>query len=187
MGLCRWILRRLHWSVDITVPHFDHAVVCVAPHTSNLDFPIGWLAWRAVGRRAGFLMKSTWFFPPLGWILRAMGGVPVHRGKRHDGTASKGLVEQIVDLMATRPRLTLAVTPEGTRSANPQWHTGFLRIAMQARVPVVLGVIDFGTRCVTANTVFEPSGDIDTDLARIKQFYRAMGPKGRHEHNFVTD
>lgn len=70
------------WSVDISVPDFPKAIICVAPHTSNWDFIMGELAIRSVGRKAGFMMKSSWFFFPLGYLLRAIGGVPVHRGRR---------------------------------------------------------------------------------------------------------
>jgi 1-acyl-sn-glycerol-3-phosphate acyltransferase len=30
-----------------------------------------------------FLIKKELFFPPLGWILKAMGGVPVNRKQRN--------------------------------------------------------------------------------------------------------
>ena len=70
------------WKVEVTVPDYPKCIICVAPHTSNLDFIIGELAYWSVGRRAGFLMKSTWFFFPLGLLLKALGGIPVKRGKK---------------------------------------------------------------------------------------------------------
>ena len=51
------------WGVEVSVPDLPKAIICVAPHTSNWDFLIGELAIRAVGRKAGFMMKSSWFFP----------------------------------------------------------------------------------------------------------------------------
>ena len=60
-----------------SVPDFPKCVICVAPHTSNWDFILGKLAYAALGREAGFLMKESWFFPPLSFIFRAMGGIPV--------------------------------------------------------------------------------------------------------------
>ncbi len=176
------ILRILGWSVNITVPDYPKCIVCVAPHTSNLDFFIGKLAYASVGRRAGFMMKSTWFFPPLSWILKSMGGIPVKRG-RH----STSLVDTMTHRFESASRLTVAITPEGTRSRVSTWRTGFLRIAYNAGVPIVLGVIDFATKTVSITTTFHPTGDIETDMADIKRFYRASGAAGRHPQNFTTE
>ena len=69
--------------MEITVPDYPKAIICVAPHTSNWDFIVGELAIRSVGRKAGFMMKSSWFFFPLGYLLKAIGGIPVVRsGKK---------------------------------------------------------------------------------------------------------
>ena len=67
-------------------------------------------------------------------------------------------------------RLTIAITPEGTRSRTSDWHTGFLRIAKAANVPIVLGVLDFATKNIMIEHTFEPTGDVDTDMRRIKEF-----------------
>ena len=61
----------------VDVPDYPKCVICVAPHTSNWDFFIGKLAYLSIGRYAGFMMKKEWFFPPLGSLLKSMGGVPV--------------------------------------------------------------------------------------------------------------
>lgn len=183
MNLAGRILRMFGWTVTITVPDSPRCLICVAPHTSNWDFIIGKLAYASVGRHAGFLMKDTWFFPPLGWIFRGMGGIPVPRGKK----GGPSLTERIVAMFRDNDRLQLAITPEGTRSRTSRWHTGFLHIAWQAGIPIQLGVLDFATRTVTVTTEFTPTGDVDSDMARIKNFYRATGARGRRPENFSTD
>ena len=85
----------------------------------------------------------------------------------------------------TPGRLQIAITPEGTRKANPDWHTGFLRIARQAGVPVQLGVIDFGNREIRIHDVFIPTGDMDADLAAVKDFYRRQNCRGRFPDQFA--
>jgi len=180
MSLASLILRLAGWRVDITVPDYPKCLICVAPHTSNLDFVIGKLAYASVRRRAGFLMKKSWFFFPLGFVFRAMGGVPVDRSGR-----SASLVAGIVRRFATARRLALAITPEGTRKRTARWHTGFLRIAYEADVPIVLGVIDFGSRRVIIEHTFEPTGDLSADLRAVKEYYRPF--TGRHPELFTTD
>ena len=126
------------WTLDVTVPDYPRCIICVAPHTSNWDFIIGKLAYAAIGRKAGFLMKQAWFTWPLGCFFRAIGGVPVPpKGSGGDW------VHTLVERFKNSERLTLAITPEGTRSPNPDWRTGFLRIAYGAGIPIVLGAIDF--------------------------------------------
>lgn len=180
MNLAARILKWAGWSVEVSVPDFPKAIICVAPHTSNWDFIIGELAIRSVGRRAGFMMKSSWFFFPLGCLLRGIGGIPV---ERHDRKQS--LVETMVTRFRKERRLVVAITPEGTRKPTAGWHTGFLRISREADIPVCLAVIDFRMKKAVINEVFESSGDIDADMRAIKRFYRPF--TGRHPENFVTE
>ncbi len=140
----------------------------MAPHTSNWDFILGKLAYASVGRRAGFLMKSSWFFFPLGCVLRAIGGVPV-----------------LTDRFRSSERLVLAITPEGTRSRTDRWHTGFLAIARNADVPVVLGVLDYGTKRILIEDVFNPTGDTQADIRAIKDYYKPF--TARYPDKFSTD
>ena len=84
MNIASLLLRMAGWTVEITVPDYDKCIICVAPHTSNWDFILGKLAYASVGRKAGFLMKASWFVWPLGYFFRAIGGiaVPKKRGTK---------------------------------------------------------------------------------------------------------
>ncbi|MDE6436075.1 MAG: acyltransferase, partial [Muribaculaceae bacterium] len=75
MNLSGLILKAFGWKVKVSVPDYPKCIICVAPHTSNWDFIIGKLAYASIGRKAGFLMKDTWFFWPMGCLFRAIGGV----------------------------------------------------------------------------------------------------------------
>jgi 1-acyl-sn-glycerol-3-phosphate acyltransferase len=137
-AICSFIYYKiLGWKSKITVPEFDKYIVCVAPHTSNIDLLIGKLVWAANGRKSGFMMKKSWFFWPLGYIFKAMGGVPVDRKK------SNSLVEQMVDIAKKSKTFHLAITPEGTRKRNPNWKKGFYYIAKGAGIPIILAGVDY--------------------------------------------
>lgn len=179
MWLSRQILKMAGWTVEITVPDYPKCLICVAPHTSNWDFILGKLAYASVGRKAGFLMKSSWFFFPLGLIFRAMGGIPVRRGN------GSSLVDTLVEKFRTSSRLVLAITPEGTRSRTSKWHSGFLHIARQADIPIALGVIDFGKKRISITDTFIPTGDVDADMRAIKNYYK--GFKGKYPENFSAE
>lgn len=180
MNLAARILRWAGWTLHVSVPDYPRCLICVAPHTSNWDFVIGKLAYAAIGRKAGFLMKQAWFFWPLGCFFRAIGGVPVHpKGSGGD------LVHTLIERFRSTDRLTLAITPEGTRSRNPNWRTGFLRIAYGADIPIVLAAIDFGTKNVYLTETFTPTGDLEADMKAIKQYYKPF--TGKHPDKFALE
>lgn len=168
--------RLLGWKMNVSVPDYDKCVVCAAPHTTNLDLFIGKLFYGAWGRKTSFMMKKDWFFFPLGLFFRAVGGIPVDRGRK------SSLVEQMVKHFAQAKRFHLAITPEGTRKANPNWKKGFYYIAQKANVPIVLVAIDYPTKTITATKSIIPSGDIDKDMREIKLYYKEF--KGKHPENF---
>lgn len=164
-------MKLVGWKVNISTPDFPKCVICVAPHTSNWDFVIGKLAYLSAGREAGFLMKETWFFPPLGWIFRSIGGIPVPRKKKSD------LTDYLIDKYKNSAKLSLAITPEGTRKRTDKWRKGFLHIALGANVPIVLAYIDYREKIVSLDKVFKPSGNVKYDLNEIKKYYSNFNAK----------
>ena len=60
------------WTIDVTVPHPDKYIICLAPHTSNWDFLIGQLYSRAEDVKKGFLMKKECFFWNLCSLLKKL-------------------------------------------------------------------------------------------------------------------
>ncbi len=180
MSLSKIILRLIGWKVNISIPDYPKCIICVAPHTSNWDFILGKLAYAYAGRKAGFLMKSTWFFFPLGLFFKSIGGIPVPRIR-----GGSSLVDAIVQKFNTSTRLTLAITPEGTRSRTDRWRYGFLHIAMQANVPIVLGAIDYRTKEINLCDTYTPTGDVEADMKAVKNYYK--GVTGRYLEKFCVD
>ncbi len=181
MNLWRKALNVAGWKIDISAPRHNKCVICVAPHTSNLDFFLGLAAYRSLGRKANFLMKSFWFFFPFGILIRSLGGIAVRRKNK-----KQSLTSTVVEQFAEEDYLNLAVTPEGTRSATSEWHTGFLRIATQANVPVQLGIIDYKDKMIIIRDEFHPSGDIDADMKFVKNYYSLVGNVARYPEKFIV-
>ena len=176
--ICRFIFYRLlGWKYVMTVPFHDKCVICVAPHTTNWDLIMGKLFYGALGREACFMMKKEWFVFPLGLVFRAMGGIPVDRKRKNS------LVDQMAERFASSRWFNLAITPEGTRKANAEWKKGFYYIALKADVPILLFGIDYPSRTITCTRSFIPSGDIETDMREIKDYYKSF--RGKHPRNFT--
>ena len=112
-----------------------------------------------------WLAKHTLFRPPLGGLLRTLGGLPVDR--RSPG----GVVRQVTTMLAEREQLIIGITPEGTRSRVERWKTGFYRIALSADVPIVPAYFDYARRVIGFGPPFHPTGNLESDLARLQRFY----------------
>ena len=176
-SICRFIYHKLlGWRAEVNVPDFRKCIFCAAPHTTNWDLIIGKLFIGAVGRESGFLMKKEWFFFPLGAFFRRMGGIPVYRDKH------TSMVDQLVERVKQSDRFHLAITPEGTRSANPEWKKGFYYIALGAKIPIILVGIDYEKKCIVADKYLIPSGDIDKDMRDIKLYFKDF--KGKYPEKF---
>lgn len=182
MKLSKLILKWWGWKLDISIPSTPKAIICVAPHTSNWDFVLGKLAYASIGRKAGFLMKSSWFFFPLGYLFKAMGGIPVVRKKEKKKIS---LVDAVAQMFSSSKSLTIAITPEGTRKPTSEWHAGFIRIAQKADVPIYLGIIDYPSKRIIIRDQFVPSGNIEEDIKRVKSYYKPY--KGKYPQNCITD
>lgn len=176
-ALYRFIYHRLlGWNTIFTIPTYDKCIICAAPHTSNLDLFIGKLFYGALGFQSSFMMKKEWFFFPLGLFFKWVGGIPVDRKRK------TSLVEQMVDVFAQKKTFHLAITPEGTRKANPHWRKGFYHIALKAQVPIILAGIDYQKKLVSITKAVFPSGDMEKDLREIKLYFKDM--QGRNPENF---
>ncbi len=177
--ICSFIYHKLMgWKSVVTVKDYDKQIICAAPHTSNWDFIIGKIFYAAIGRDTGFMMKQEWFFFPLGILLKYMGGIPVRRGHKNS------MVTQVVKEIERKKTFHLAITPEATRSRNPNWKKGFYYIAVEAKIPIVLVAIDYSIKTITAEKVIIPSGDIEKDMHEIKLYFKKF--KGKYPENFAT-
>jgi len=165
-------LRAFGWHVDGGVPDVRKAVVIAAPHTSNWDLPFTLAVSWKLGFPMSWLGKHTLFAGAKGKFFRAVGGIPVDRSRRSDAVANA------VDVIDQHDDLFLIVAPEGTRSKTERWKTGFYHMAVGAKVPIVLGFLDYKTKRGGLGTLFWPTGDIDADMKKIRAFYATI--QGKH-------
>jgi 1-acyl-sn-glycerol-3-phosphate acyltransferase len=168
-----WLFKVLGWRADYQEPPFSKYIVIVWPHTSNLDFLIGFIFSRAYGLpQPHFLAKNSYFKGVMGSIGRWAGGIPVDRSK------STNFVDQVAAEIKQREEFVLAVTPEGTRSKTQYWKSGFYYMALASDVPVLMASIDFAKKLISYRNWFKPSGDLEADMEIIRRSY--AGVQGRH-------
>jgi 1-acyl-sn-glycerol-3-phosphate acyltransferase len=177
--LSKLILKIIRWRVIGALPQ-EHKkyVLIVAPHTSNWDFILFVLAVSVLRLKPSVLIKSTLFVGPLGWFLRYCGAIPVNRKQ------ASSLVNYIADIYAEREEFVLIITPEGTRSANPNWKLGFHHVATTAEVPILIVYVDSAIRTIGIDGLMEPTNDVDADLVKIKTFFD--GKSGLRPNNYAS-
>jgi len=176
--LARFVLWLFGWKVKMVIPPLKKYVIIIAPHTSNLDFFIGKLANWSCGQKCKTLVKKEAFKFFVAPIIRMWGGVPIDRKD------TVNIVDQVTKYFKENDEFVLGITPEGTRKLNPEWKTGFYRIALNAHVPIYFGYIDFGTKKVGMHDFLMPTGNMEKEIAEIKAYYKDM--KGYRQNQFAV-
>ena len=164
--LAKLIYKIAGWKITGTIPKdIKQCIVLMAPHTSNWDFPIGFLGFAILRIKVNSLIKKEAFGFPLGIIVKAMGGVAVDRRKANN------VVTSVAHEFKKREHFILIIAPEGTRSLNHHWKRGFYHIAVLAKVPIILGYLDYKHKEAGLGDIFMPTGNYESDLAVIEAFY----------------
>ena len=173
MGKLFWTLmyKLTGWKVVGKLSETEKkCVMIVAPHTSLWDFPVGLGSRAILGFEAKYLAKKELFKNPIiGFLLKAIGGIPVDRGNK-----SNGIVDSVVKYFDDNEEFIVALTPEGTRKYVKRWKTGFYRIAKQANVPIVMVGFDFKRKVVEFMDPFYLTDDMDADLEHIQTYFRGI-------------
>jgi 1-acyl-sn-glycerol-3-phosphate acyltransferase len=171
-------LKMTGWKVDGSLPpEAAKSVFIAAPHTSNWDLPYTLMVCFVLRVNVMWMGKSSIFKWPFGGIMRWLGGISVNREQSTNLVAASAQAISNAD-----SPLQLIVPPEGTRGKTRQWKTGFYYIALQAKVPIVLGYMDYAQKRSGLGPLFYPSGDIEKDMVVIKAFYAPF--KGKNESQF---
>ncbi len=165
-ALGAWLFRRAGWTFEGEWPDLPKFVVIVAPHTSNWDFPIGMAVKWATGFDAHWWGKDSLFLPPMGWFMRANGGIPIVRKN------SARVVERTIEAFRTHDTFALVLAPEGTRKKVHQWRSGFWHVAKGAQVPICCVAFDWSRRVLRVGPTTMPhEDDPEIGIARIRSYY----------------
>lgn len=173
--LARASLRALGgWRFVGEIPRPRKAVCLAVPHTDNLDGMLLVLLAQSVGMTISWMIKDTWGKPPVGWLVRGVGGVPIDRSKAH------GVVGEMVAEFARRDDFYLVIPPEGTRKRTEYWKSGFYHIALGAGVPVVPGLLDYRKKQGSFGEPITLTGNVRADMDVLRSTYAGVAALARH-------
>ncbi len=174
-----WYYKKQGWTEVNANPDLRKCVIIAAPHTSNWDFIYYIGAIERLGLKARFAGKKSLFRWPFGKAMVELGGVPVDRSK------SNNFVDAMAAEFHQNDDFMLTIAPEGTRGKVKKWKTGFYHIAVQANVPLVIGMMDYAKKEVGLAGAIWPTGDYAKDMEKVLAFYQNTTP--RHPHDGTVD
>jgi 1-acyl-sn-glycerol-3-phosphate acyltransferase len=174
-------LKLTGWTVEGRLPpEAAKSVFIAAPHTSNWDLPYTLMVAFALRLNPYWMGKHTIFKAPFGPLMRWLGGIAVNREQSNNLVAASAQAIREAD-----GPLQLIVPPEGTRSKTRYWKTGFYYIAQTAGVPIVMAYMDYTDKRSGLGPLFQPTGDVEADMAAIKAFYAPF--RGKNQAQFQAD
>ena len=171
-------LRATGWKLDGQLPADQpKCVLIAAPHTSNWDLPYTLMVAFALRLNIYWMGKQQLFRGPWGPVMRWLGGIAVDRSQSTNLVSASAAAIRAAD-----GAMCLVVPPEGTRGKTRQWKTGFYWIAHEAGVPIVMAYMDYPRKLSGLGPVFQPTGNVDADMAAIKAWYAPF--KGKNWRQF---
>ena len=172
--IAHWVFFRIWrwqgWKVVGHAPALDKAIVAGAPHSSNWDFVFFIGATHEEGMQPGFLGKQALFRGIMRNFMFDMGGVPVDRSRRAN------LTEQVAEAFGKVERLHLVVAPEGSRTSDGRWKSGFYHMAREAGVPIIPVWVHPERRRIGFGEAIDPDRPFGEVLLTIARFLRTHRP-----------
>jgi 1-acyl-sn-glycerol-3-phosphate acyltransferase len=182
--ICTLLFKTTGWKYVNNVPSEVRSFVFLgAPHTSNHDFIPTMAISYLMNRNSKFVIKNDWLRFPFGLFMKSLGAVGIDRNAIKK-VKNHSMTDVMANLFKEFPELVLMIAPEGTRSPNENWKSGFYYIAQKANVPIVLGYADYAKKEAGMGLVLYPS-NYEEDMKTIMKFYERVQPK--KPENFRLD
>jgi 1-acyl-sn-glycerol-3-phosphate acyltransferase len=164
--VAKLILWLIGWNITISNQRIlteKKYLLIAAPHTSSWDFIIGKLVYLALGKPSKFFIKQESFKWPLKRLLLSLGGIPINRKDPREAVKIRNRLKE--------EEMIIILTPEGTRKATNRWQNGFYSIAKGVKVPVFIGVLDYGHKVCRFEQEFVITTDFETDMQQLLSVY----------------
>ena len=86
-------------------------------------------------------------------------------------------------ILNSSDRMMLIVPTEGSRKKVDKWKTEFYEIAKHAKVPVLLGYLDYADKTVGIGAAINVTEDFKSDMSKIQGFYKNFSAKYPKKYN----
>ena len=159
------------WKFKGDIPRSDRIILVAGPHTSNWDFLLALAFIFGLNLNVFWIGKHTLFKNGFSKIMRKLGGIPVDRA------SPELLMNEVSHIVKRQQGVIIAISPEGTRKKVERLKSGFLRIAKTTNSQILLAGIDFESKLIHLGKLFEPSGNTESDLKNVHNYFRQFKGK----------
>ena len=175
--ICLLVFKLTGWKASKDIPpQTNKCIIIAAPHTSSWDFWYCMATFAMYRLPIRFTLKKEWMKFPFNLIMKPLGGIAIDRSPRGPENIRPSFVEAMTNLFNENEKLIIVITPEGTRSRNDEWKTGFYHVAKAANVPICLGYVDYGKKLTGITHPFMPS-EYEQDMKKMMDFYQTIEAK----------
>lgn len=154
----------------------DKCVMISAPYTSFWDYIYTIASFWRRGDKIYVLYERPKIIGLRNYFFKKLGGINI---KEVDGCG----IEYSVNLLNNTDKMVLIVPTEGSRKKVDKWKTEFYIIAKTAKVPVLIGYLDYGDKIAGFGGILNMTGNIKNDLERIQKFYQNFTAKYPENYN----
>ena len=159
------------WKFKGDIPRSDRIILVAGPHTSNWDFLLALAFIFGLNLNIFWIGKHTLFKNGFSKIMRKLGGIPVDRA------SPELLMNEVSHIVKKQQGVIIAISPEGTRKKVERLKSGFLRIAKTTNSQILLAGIDFESKLIHLGKLFQPSGNTESDLLNVHNYFRQFKGK----------
>ena len=149
----------------------DRIILVAGPHTANRDFLLALAFIFGLNLNVFWIGKHTLFKNGFSKIMRKLGGIPVDRA------SPELLMNEVSHIVKKQQGVIIAISPEGTRKKVERLKSGFLRIAKTTNSQILLAGIDFESKLIHLGKLFQPSGNTESDLLNVHNYFRQFKGK----------
>jgi 1-acyl-sn-glycerol-3-phosphate acyltransferase len=169
----------LGWKINGEFPDIKKSITIFAPHTAHIDAIYGKMGFTELGVKYKFLSKKELFFFPMNLLMKQFGSIAVR------GVKDQNAIYQVVEMLNNADELHIVISPEGWIKRVTKWNKGFYYMASKAKVPIVVGYLDYGKKEMGVKGVIYDMGDYNSVIKQINVFYE--GVKGKNPEQFALE
>jgi 1-acyl-sn-glycerol-3-phosphate acyltransferase len=173
------LTKALGWKIKSEFPKIKKSIIIFAPHTSYCDAVYGKLCFNEFCIDHRFLSKKELFYFPMNLFLRWYGSIPVR------GVKGENAIYKVARMLDEEESLHIILSPEGAFTKITKWDKGFYYMASKAKVPILVGYLDYGKKEIGIKGIINNLEDLTTVMQQINTMYEKV--QAKYPENFSID
>jgi 1-acyl-sn-glycerol-3-phosphate acyltransferase len=155
----------LGWKIKGEYPNINKSIIIFAPHTSYYDSVYGKLFLNDAGINHKFLSKKELFFFPFNIVMKWYGSIPVR------GVKGENAIYLVAKMLDEKESLHIVISPEGQFAKTNKWNKGFYYMALKAKVPIIVGYLDYLRKEIGVKGVINNFESIESVMDQVNMMY----------------